>query len=294
MNARSPVDAPIIEHILHPSDFSPASEQAFCHALKLALVARCPLSVLHVSGEDKVAWTDFPRVRSTLERWSLLPPNSPRSAVPQLGIDVFKVVAKDRDTVRSVAGFLDQHPADLIVLATSQHAGRTAWLDRSVAEPVARSTATMTLFVPAASGGFVSSLDGAVRLDSILIPVAAAPRPQPAIGAAARLVRRLGLAAGRFVLLHVGEAGEVPPLHCPEVPGWQWEQLCVSGHVIDTIIGTAANRAARLIVMATDGRNGFLDALRGSNSERVLRRAGCPVLAIPDQAPVNRALQAER
>jgi nucleotide-binding universal stress UspA family protein len=33
--------------------------------------------------------------------------------------------------------------------------------------------------------------------------------------------------------------------------------------------------------MATEGHQGFLDALRGSTTERVLRGALCPVLAVP-------------
>ena len=41
-----------------------------------------------------------------------------------------------------------------------------------------------------------------------------------------------------------------------------------------------------LIVMCTDGRHGFLDALRGSHSERVLRRTPCPLLAIPVEAGI--------
>jgi nucleotide-binding universal stress UspA family protein len=36
--------------------------------------------------------------------------------------------------------------------------------------------------------------------------------------------------------------------------------------------------------MSTDGRSGFLDALRGSHSERVLRHAPCPLLAIPESS----------
>ena len=44
---------------------------------------------------------------------------------------------------------------------------------------------------------------------------------------------------------------------------------------------TAKSSAANLIVMTTDGRNGFLDALRGSHSERVLRHSPVPVLAVP-------------
>jgi len=43
-----------------------------------------------------------------------------------------------------------------------------------------------------------------------------------------------------------------------------------------------ASKACRadLIVMSTTGHDGFLDALRGSTTERVVRGANCPVLAI--------------
>ena len=34
-----------------------------------------------------------------------------------------------------------------------------------------------------------------------------------------------------------------------------------------------------LIVMATEGRHGFVDAIRGSVTERVVHDAPCPVLA---------------
>ena len=50
--------------------------------------------------------------------------------------------------------------------------------------------------------------------------------------------------------------------------------------------GTLLRRAADeikadLIVMPTAGRAGVFDALRGSTTERVLRRAPCPLLAVP-------------
>jgi hypothetical protein len=34
-------------------------------------------------------------------------------------------------------------------------------------------------------------------------------------------------------------------------------------------------------VMATRGHHGFLDALRGSATERIVRNSACPVLALP-------------
>ena len=44
---------------------------------------------------------------------------------------------------------------------------------------------------------------------------------------------------------------------------------------------TALEIKAELIVLTTEGRNGFLDALRGSHSERILSQSPCPLLAIP-------------
>ena len=77
MSRSGAYETPIIDHILHPSDFSEASEVAFAHALKGALVAGARLTLFHVSSDMTAEWSDFPAVRQTLERWGLLPPGSP-------------------------------------------------------------------------------------------------------------------------------------------------------------------------------------------------------------------------
>ena len=41
------------------------------------------------------------------------------------------------------------------------------------------------------------------------------------------------------------------------------------------------DRPSDLIGMPTMGHHGFLDALRGNTTERLLRQAPCPVLAVP-------------
>ena len=294
MSASQEYSVPIIDSILHPSDFSAASEVAFAHALKAALIAKSQLTMMHVSPSMTAEWTDFPGVRETLARWGLLPQDSPRSAVPALGIDVRKVIAHDHDPVKSVLAFLERHPADLIVLATHQHEGRSHWLRRSVAAPVARQAGQMTLFIPHGVEGFVSRHDGSVSLQNILIPIAPIPRAQPAIAAAVRLVQRLQCPAGTFTTLFVGAPGDAPAVHCPAVPGWQWNGIVRSGDVIDAIVQMASDMATNLIVMSTDGRHGFLDALRGSHSERVLRRTPCPLLAIPVEAAVAPRLSASQ
>ena len=113
------------------------------------------------------------------------------------------------------------------------------------------------------------------------------------VQAAARLAYRLNCAEGLFTALHVGESDRMPALRYPEVPGWRWNKTAKSGHVIDVILEEALNVEADLIVMSTDGRDGFLDALRGSHSERVLRGSPCPLLAIPAVGIIAKVLEAE-
>ena len=253
-----------IRIVLHPSDFSEASLVAFAHALKAALISKSKLVLIHVSDEDETSRTEFPAVRETLERWKLLPPGSPRSAVTELGIDVAKVIGHGSDPVKGVLGYIEQYGADLIVLATHHHG--LDWLHKSISEPVARKSREMTLFVPTGSGGFVSLTDGSVSLRNVLIPIAAIPQPQPAIAGAARLIQQLKCESGKITLLHVGDNGSIPAVVTPEVPGWTWHKMTKQGNVIEVILEAARQADADLILMTTDSRNGFLDALRGSQN----------------------------
>jgi nucleotide-binding universal stress UspA family protein len=210
--------------------------------------------------------------------------------VPELGIKVKEVVAQDKDPVKAVLGFLEHQPSDLIVLATQQDKGRVLWLENSVAKPVARKSHPMMLFIPAGVEGFVSLKDGSVSLKNILIPIAPAPKAQPAIQAAVRIAQRLNCPTGQFTILYVGDDSEMPEVNCPELPGWDWTKMSQKGDIMQVILQTAHGMEADLIVMSTEGRQGFLDALRGRTSEQVLRQCGCPLLAIPDDSWVSSVL----
>ena len=179
MSRSQPPSPPGIQSIFDPSDFSAASEVAFAHALKMALVTQASLRVLHVAGHGNVDWTDFPGVRETLERWQLIPKGSRSSAVADLGITVRKVVESSSDPVKASLEYLGRHPADLIILAVHQRDQRMRWLGKAVGEPIARGAGEMTLFIPHGVKGFVSREDGAVSLRNILVPVAQRPRPLP-------------------------------------------------------------------------------------------------------------------
>jgi len=276
-----PDSSGIIDSVLHPTDFSESSLVAFHHALKAALIAKSKLTLLNVSPDGESHMDDFPAVRETLERWGLLAAGSPRSAVAELGLRVEKLIAGRDDPVKTVLGFLHHQRVDLIVLATSDHSGRVRWLGKSVSQPIARTAWQMTLFIPANSKGFVSAEDGSVSVRRILIPIAKSPRAQPAVHAAARLVQQLNCPQGDFVLLHVGDAASMPAVQLPQVEGWNWSKEFRSGDVIQSIVAAATDSPADLIVMSTDGRNEFLDSLRGSHSERVLSHGVAPLLTVP-------------
>lgn len=284
MHTQTDTPALSLESILHPSDFSQASEVAFAHALKLALVASSELHIMHVAPETTlVHWTDFPGVRAMLVRWGLLSEGSAREKVAKLGPRVQKILTSDADPVDSILHYLRDHPTDLVVLATHQREGLTRWLHKAVAAPLARRAGTMTLFVPHDAQGFVSLADGTMSLQRLLLPIDTAPPPQAAVTVAAGLARLLGCDQVTFTLMHVGTTGDLPAVQTPRHTGWTWESVVRQGHSVEQILDVGTTRSADLIVLTTQGQHGFLDALWGSTSERIVRGAPCPVLAIPVQ-----------
>jgi len=270
-----------INTIFIPSDFSEASETAFVHALRLALAAKAMLTVLHVDPSAIDDWHNFPGVRETLERWKLIPEGSSKSDVVHLGIDVRKIIAPSKDPIKACLEYLSIHDADLIVLAIQQREGIMRWLGKSVGEPIARGAKQMTLFIPSGVDGFVAFEDGSIHLKNILIPVADKPDAQPAVEVVTRMIERLDLPTGTVTLLRVSPNGEPNPLHLPKDSTWKWTEIVDHGDPASVILKTADSIDADLIVMTTDGPDGFLDGLRGSTSERVLSKAKCPVGNLP-------------
>jgi nucleotide-binding universal stress UspA family protein len=252
------------------------------HALKLALDARADLRIMHVeSNESGGDWHEFPRVRETLERWGVLPPGSSKEDVVNIGLRIRKILSYREDAAASILEHLSEIPADLIVLATHQRDGLERLLSKTVAEPVARRSGIMTLFVPAGTGGFIDPADGSVRLQRVLIPADHVPHPQSAVDAAAAMAFVLGEPRASFTVLHVGSNGNMPEVQFPRQAEWEWRQDRCEGDVVAEILRVSVESSVDLIVMSTQGHQDFLDALRGSTTERVVRGARCPVLAIP-------------
>jgi nucleotide-binding universal stress UspA family protein len=63
------------------------------------------------------------------------------------------------------------------------------------------------------------------------------------------------------------------------------ERVVRQGRAAAEILDAATSGNSDLIVMGTHGRTGFERLVLGSVTEKVLRKAGCPVLTVPRRAP---------
>jgi nucleotide-binding universal stress UspA family protein len=273
---------PLVESVVHPTDFSPASERAFAHALAIALLRQSSLELLHVDKDKHHEWNEFPHVRATLERWNLLKPGSTQEDVfAELGVRVSKHALSSRFPAVALQRYLERSPADLLVVATEGREGLARWLHGSVSEAMARWSKTMTLFVPnKAQRNMVSPADGSLKLANVLVPLDRSPDPRAAIEFARRVVE-IGGDSGVITLLHVGAESGMPHVAAADGDGWTFRRMFRQGDPVEQILTAADETEADLIVMPTAGRAGVFDALRGSTTERVLRRAPCPLLAVP-------------
>lgn len=280
--------------VFHPTDFSKPSEAAFHHALRLALSNKSHLYIMHVGthGSRDVDWLSFPQVRKTLENWGELKEGTAREEIAdKLGIKVQKIEIGSRNPAVAISNFLEDKPPGLIVLSTEGRHGLPAWFNPSVAEDLARRTfaesaaakraSIAAMFVPSGAKGFVGHDTGEAKLNCVLVPVDHEPDPQIAMETAGAFVSCLGAQDLIIETLFVGDQGQAPVVEPPN--GFE---TCVSstfraGDAADEIVRAAAEQSADLIIMTTAGRHGFLDVLRGSTTEQVLRRAPCPVLAVP-------------
>jgi nucleotide-binding universal stress UspA family protein len=271
-----------METVFHPSDFSAGDEGAFAHALKLAWAAKAEISLLHVGQRgDEVHWSDFPHARPLLERWGLLRCGASHQDVAKTGLRVKKVKTLGKEPVAAILKHLEINPVDLLVVSTHQRQGLDRWLHHSVAEPMARKARAMTLLVPRHASGFVSLTDGSISLKRILLPVVLSPNADRAIAGALTLATLLSCDQLDFNFLHVGEQSTFPTIENFDQSGWTVTRTLRHGNVVTEILKIATQESPDLIVMASKGHDSFIDALRGSTTEQVLRRAPCPLLVVP-------------
>lgn len=273
-----------VEIILHPTDFSPASDLALAHALRLAITNKAELRIFHVAEDaSDDAWERFPSVRRILSGWGMIDENADRSAVTALGIQVEKVLIRGSSVADAIEEYCIRNDVGMIILSTEGRDGISAWIKPSLSERIANQVAPMmipVLFVPENCKGCVSLDSGEVSMEQVLIPVDHEPSSEDALESGLRALNAYGSSKSRLTLLHVGKAFTFPDVSIPKET-WQIERVVREGNPAAEILAVAEERNANLIIMVTAGTHGWLDAIRGSTTDQVVREAKCPVLAMP-------------
>ena len=252
--------------------------------MKIALECKAKMTLLHVVPRgDKVDWSEYPRTRDMLAEWGVLGADASHTDVLNTGLVIRKSLRKGDDIAKEIAGEIRKDGTDLVVLATHQPSGLTRLLKKPKAENISRRVTKPILFVPREVAGFVDEATGAVRLKKILVPVAERPSPMHALEVACSLAALVTRDPVVFELLFVGDELDQPELKLPVRKGWEFKQTCLDGKVVETIVEHCEAEEMDLIAMATSGRKNFMDSVRGTTTEQVIRTAPCPVLVVPSR-----------
>ena len=266
-------------NILFPTDLSPDSAPAFDHARFLAEHFRARLTLFHAVEvpDPRFAHWDFAHghdvwLRAEAEARAVLDRHA--ASLPE-GSHV--VVLRAASVHRALVGLIRSAQPDLTVMATHGREGLSHLLLGSVTEQVIRQVHRPILCIRPAGHG------GGLPYRRILVPTDFSPASRFAFPIAAALGRAF---EAEILATHV-LVPQAPELRT-EASLWKFFQadfapLAVtaqisSGTVWERIVHMAGVERADLVVMSTRGHDSLADRVLGSNTDRVVRHAPCPVL----------------
>jgi nucleotide-binding universal stress UspA family protein len=276
-----------VRDVLCLTDLSPRSDFALDHAARLAQRFQAELTVYHAVETFEGAYPDVTfgagqELTDAAERQATA---ALASAVKGLGTRASFKVEQVRSAAEAAVEMVLGRRADLTVMATHGRRGLHHTLLGSVTEEVVQRAHTPVLCLREAA-------PAACR--RILVPTDLSLASRLAFPLAAFLARSFG---AEVIGLHAAPPVTAAtlsgiPERRPAIPSeaalWAFyqadfagvavtAQVCV-GPAWDRIVGTAEVEGADLIVMATRGHDSLSDRILGSNTERTLRHAPCPVL----------------
>ena len=278
-----------LRHLLHPTDFSACAEQALRHALFLARHHDTALHVLHVAPKDLHADVTpgagplLDEVRDYVDR------HDPAD------VSVKAVVRRSTRPATAILDAARELGADLIVIGTHGRSGLSRLVAGSVAEEVLREAPCPVLAVRERETAFPEA-----PLRHVVAPIDFSEHNGPALRRARAFAGAYG---ARLTLLHAVEELDLPGIYgdvanplgaTPELrervrgelekivreqdAGLEATYHVEPGQAASTILDYAEREDADLIVMSSHGRTGLQRFFLGSVTEKVVRRAPCPVL----------------
>lgn len=273
-----------IREILFPSDLSPASDRAFEHVHFLARAFEARVTLFHAVAVPPAQYAQW--FANEEEVWRLADEQARQHLEARarcLGTPHEVIVRHDVSSVPAlvdlaILDLMKRRRPDLTVMATSGRRGLSGFLLGSVAQQVILSADRPVLCVRHGEGG------PRLPYRRLLVTTDLSAASRRAFPLAASLARRLGASVTAVhVLRPEGPRPSARDLHDfvePELAGLEVEaRVYPAGPPWHRIVDVATTEEVDLVVMATRGHDSVSDSVLGSNTERVLRHASCPVLA---------------
>ncbi len=294
----------MLRKILVPTDFSQPAEKALGYALYLARQYDAELHLLHVivlHGEDPYNpdhhFPDVEDAREQVERQTAKQMRESVSARDTKDLVIKKAQRRNVSAGPAIVEYAQEEDIDLIVMSTHGRRGMRHLLLGSVTEEVVRLAPCPVLSVPGAS-------KPTSELKRILAPIDFSGHSRQALSVARRIAADYG---ATLQVLHVLQDIIHPAFYNmgafalrdlqPDIeeraeqalrellsesagPEVHAEYSIVEGHAAHAIEDFARRNETDLIVIATHGLTGLEHFMMGSVTEKIVRRASCPVLVL--------------
>lgn len=258
-------------------------DHLFGHGVALALHNHVELDLVHVHPPGQPgAFHGLPGLRTLLVRWGHLREEAPPDALGSLRMRVVLEAIEGEEPAALAGEELRQMRPDLLLVGTHRRRGLAALLHGSVGAAIARRAKAPTLFLGLGEPGFLDLATGELRLRRMLVPVGQDLDLDQAVEHCAAWLPRLGAGPFEIRLVHIG-APLTSPVPAPP-PGLQARIELHSrneGDLVAGVLAAAQEGASDLILMASHGRDSWLDALVGSKTEELIRWTDRPVLVLP-------------
>ncbi len=280
-----------IRDVLFTTDLSPESDRAFDHARFLAQRFEASLTLYHAVQipDHRFAHWAFAHDHEIWARAEKHARECMERRAQTLSVSHRVIVERKVSVPGALLEIIQSLQPDLTVLATHGREGLSHLLLGSVTEQVVQHVFRPVLCVREPDHG------SALSYRRIVVPTDLSLASRLAFPMAALFARTF---EAEVLGVHVvpspslATLSGVPPLELPTMPTeaavWSFFQpdfpgLDVTaqvhtGSVWDRIVQVARVEKADLIVMSTRGHDSLADRILGSNTERVVRHAPCPVL----------------
>lgn len=268
-----------IKSVFFPTDFSEEGNAALLHALHFSEILKTPLTVFHAGNKEK---TESQRVitENLIKLGLLYKDEPPDQVLTRLNLQIINAPHDDDGPLQTILNHLRQIPDSLLILPTEGREGLPRWLHPSLAEKIAEESKLPAVFIPEKCNQSLKQTNNQIKYGNILIPIDHKPDPQISIHFACWFAG-LSNEINKIILFHAGQIADIPWVELPKASGYVFHKIHEPGDPVDNIIQTVEEYQVDLIVMATAGKQGFMDALTGSVTEKVIRHASCPVIAVP-------------